>query len=413
MSTQAPEAPVAAATSTPAEPTPVVSTQNDTGTMDRFEQFKASANAPAPQPVKAEPVKAEPAKVEEPATPAKANPLDDVAPATTDKTFNLPLDDEDEPVVSEDKGEDLPDNIKDGTPQAAAFRTLRKEKQEIARQRDAFQSELDQLKSRSTELEGERGIREELEQKVKEYEEKLNVTNIEKSPVFQKAVTEPAREIGKATEKFADQYGVDLRQLDQVFDIADEDKRKAAFRELFSGIDIDPEDGMGIRILANEFRTIVSKRDEILSDTEKTLAELEAIQTRQQEREAVLRAEERRTTTKQLADHVVRKLPILKALEGFDFDKVMQETGETDLDVLDVPNKAYNSMAGKALPKVVTQYQKALKQIEELSDEIEKIKQSSPRPGGSMPVSVGQANAAAAAEGETVAERFARQWGKR
>jgi len=414
MSTELAEAPAAAAvsTATATEPTPVVSTQNDIGTLDRLEQFKAALNTPAPAPVENKAPAQEPAATPAPAAKPSKDPLGDIAPEPTDKTFNLPLDDEDDAPVATDEKEDLPDNIKEGTPQAAAFRTLRKEKQEIARQRDAFQAELDQLKTRSTELEGERTIREELEQKVKEYEAKLNVTRIEDSPVFQKAVTEPARKIGEATEKFASQYGVDLRQLDQVFDIADEGKRKVAFRELFSGMDIDPEDGMEIRALAKEFRTIVGKRDEILADSEKTLAELEAIQQRQHEREAALRADERRVTTKQVADHTLRKLPILKALEGFDFDKAAQGVGETDLDSLDLPNKAYNSMAGQALPKLAKAYQQAMKQLEEMSDELEKIRNSSPRPGGSMPVSVSKTASSVSAEGETVVDRFKKTFGR-
>jgi len=412
MSTEAPEAPAAAAVSTPTEPTPVVNSQPDTGTMDRFEQFKAALNKPAPAPVENKAPAQEPAPTPAPAAKPSKNPLDDVAPEPTEKAFNLPLDDEDDAPVATDEKEELPDNIKEGTPQAVAFRTLRKEKQEIARQRDAFQAELDQLKTRSTELEGERAIREELEQKVKEYEAKLNVTRIEDSPVFQKAVTEPARKIGEATEKFANQYGVDLRQLDQVFDIADEGKRKAAFRDLFSGMDIDPEDGMEIRALAKEFRTIVNKRDEILADSEKTLAELEAIQQRQHEREAALRADERRATTKQVADHTLRKLPILKALEGFDFNKAAESVSETDLDSLDLPNKAYNTMAGQALPKLAKAYQQALQQIEGLSDELEKIRNSSPRPGGSMPVSVGKTSSSAPTEGETVVDRFKKTFGR-
>lgn len=384
----------------------------ETSFADRFAAFQANESK-SPEP--AAPAAPEPTPVAEAPEPKHSvtnTPLDTVETPKDDKSFNLPIDSDDmddtaEP--SETDGSDLPSNIKEGTPQAMAFRTLRKEKQEIARQRDAFQAELDQIKARSTELEGERTIREELEQRVKEYEAKLNITRIEESPVFQKAVSEPARVIGEKTAAIAEQYGIDLNNLDAVFDIADEMKRKQGFKELLSGIDIDPEDNLELRAMAKEYRTIVAKKAEILANSEKTLAELEVIQTKQAEREAAIRAEERRGTTKQIGEHITRKLPVLKTLANFDYDAVVGEVAETDLTALDTQNQAYNTIAGKALPKLAKAYGDAMKQVEAMSDELEKIRRSSPRPGGSMPMAPG--GTASGAEGGDFLDRFKKTFG--
>jgi hypothetical protein len=403
MTTEAPAA--EAATQTAPETTPVETPASDF--MERFEQFKSTGGKPAPEPEAPAP-EAKPATAPEPVK-TTGTPVDDVETEPEEKGFNLPLDAEDEETEPEEKGEDLPPNIKEGTPQAVAFRALRKEKQEIARQRDAYQAELDQLKSRSTEFEGERTIREELEAKVKEYEAKLAITRIEDSPVYQKAVMEPYSKIADATAKFADQYGIELRDLDKVFDIADDAKRKEGFKNLLSGLDIDPEDQLEIRTLAKEFRAITAKREEILSDSEKTLAELEAIQAKQNERDAAIRAEERRSTTKQIAEHTTRKLPMLKAIEGFDYDSVAAKVAETDLAKLDMPNQAYNAIAGQTLPKLAKAYQATLKQIEQLTDELEKIRRSAPRPGGTM--ARPPETAGVAPEGESVVDRFRKTFG--
>jgi hypothetical protein len=408
MTTEAPAA-ESATTSAP-ETTPVETPESDF--MSRFEQFKQSGGVPAPALAPAPEPEPEPEPKPEPAPkPTKkvtGTPLDDVEPEKGDDEFNLPLGEDDEEPPVDDK-EELPSNIKEGTPQAVAFRALRKEKQEIARQRDAYQTELEQIKARSTELEGERTIREELEAKVKEYEAKLAITRIEESPVYQKAVMEPYSKIADATEKFATQYGVALRDLDKVFDIADDTKRKEGFKILLSGLDIDPEDQLEIRALAKEYRSITAKREEILSNSEKTLAELEAIQKEQNEREAAIKAEERRGTTKQVAEYLTRKLPVLKSLEGFDYDKASEEVAETDLSSLDAPNQAYNAIAGKALPKVTRAYRAALAQVEQLTDELEKIRRSAPSPGRSMPVPPGGSNQPV--EGESVVERFKKTFG--
>lgn len=398
------------------EATPVTPTEATTPTTDiaqRFNQFReggSPAPVAAPAPALEPTPKPEPAPAPKPdAKPATGTPLDDATVEPDSKSFNLPLDDDsDEPEPTADT-EELPSNIKDGTPQAVAFRALRKEKQEIARQRDTFQTELEQFKSKATELEGERTIREELEAKVKEYEAKLAITRIEESPVYQKAVTEPYVKIADATAKFAEQYGVDLRELDKVFDIADDSKRKEGFKNLLSGLDIDPEDQLEIRTLAKEFRTIAAKRDDILADSEKTLTELEAIQTKQTERDAAIRAEERRATTKQLADHITRKLPVLKTLAGFDYDAVVAKVTDTDPATIDLANQAYNAIAGQALPKMTKAYQEALRQIEQLSDDMEKIRNSSPRPDSSMPVSPEKPSSVT--QGGTIADRFRSTFG--
>jgi hypothetical protein len=134
-----------------------------------------------------------------------------------------------------------------------------------------------------------------------------------------------------------------------------------------------------MRALAKEVLPLKARREELLANADKALAELDATKTRA-EQEATLRAaEERKETVDKVAKHITTKLPFLKSLEGVDFDELVSSVKESDFNALDTPNKAYSQIAAQLLPQVIRSYDKAIKEVERLSDDIAKYRKQTPR----------------------------------
>jgi hypothetical protein len=402
--------------STPtAEPPPVEEIPDVENSFREFQnQMKAAAAAvqPEPEPAPEPEPEPEPAPEPEKIRKAVAKPLENVEPVKgDDPAFKLPIDDPDEedeqPTADE---EELPAHIKEGTAQAAAFRTMRKEKAEISRQLAAEREELQKYRSQVTELEGERIRREELETKLKEYETRLQVTRLEESDVFKSQVEKPLKDIASRANKIADRYGIETEALYTALETPDEDARRNLLKKLESGLDMDVDDKVEIRQLAKELLPLLTKRDELYTNADAALAELQALDERRAAEQAAARADERREATRQVADHLTRKIPILKSLEGFRFDDIVGSVAETDPDALDTHNKVYNALAGQALPKLVSRYAKAMSQIQDLSDELASYQAATPRPGAG-----GDPRPPADSDDDElpIAEKFRRDFGKR
>jgi hypothetical protein len=71
------------------------------------------------------------------------------------------------------------------------------------------------------------------------------------------------------------------------------------------------------------------------------------------------------------------KLPFLKS-ESFSLDPVKTTVAETDFDAADTTVKAYNAVAGQLVPQLARAYDTALKEIETLTDELEKYRKTTP-----------------------------------
>jgi small-conductance mechanosensitive channel len=320
---------------------------------------------PEPKPVKT--VKA--------ADPIKE--LDNAAPQDDPDSMNLPIDDV-EPEPSESESSD--DNPYDkGTPQHRRFEQFRKENGSLKTELDAERQTRTQLETRVKEIEAAAARAEELEEKIKGYEAKITVSNLTESEAYKEQIAKPLINILERSDAIADSYGIDRDKLAETLEISDEKARKAAFKELTSGFDIDPDDALEMRALAKEVQPLKARREELLANADKALAELEATKTRSEQEQTLRAAEERKETVDKVAKHITTKLPFLKTLDGVDFDGLVDSVKESDFNALDTPNKAYSQIAAQLLPKLVRSYDAAIKEVERLSDDLSKYKKQTPR----------------------------------
>ena len=304
-------------------------------------------------------------------TPAvtSTTPLDAVKPPEDD--FMLPTDKlesvETEPIAKEVKN-----------PAGYRIQELNKEiKEKLTPRISELEQTVTQREARILELQGLAARSSELETKLKDMETEISVVRLERTEAFQKEIEQPRKACEDKIKEFASAYGLDTRELFAAVVEADPGKRKAAIRALTSGLDIDRDDDDVLRDAVKDAHAIFAKQDELYANADKALAELEARKQQEGEASAAVRAEERVRAADIVATRVSKALPFLKDI----VDSVVGVVKESDPDVLDVHNKAYNHLAGVALPKLATQYASVVAERDALLDEIASYQKSGARVG--------------------------------
>ena len=348
---------------------------------------------------------------EKPATPTPADPmerLDEVAKeANPGDPIELPTDliDDEKPSTTADP-EDKDNPYAPGSPQHARFRDMRKEAASLKATLDTEKQSRAQAEAQLKEFEAKAARTEELEAKVKEYESKLTLTDIKESPAYQEMVVKPLSDIIQRSDALAERIGVDPDDLANALEIADDRERRAKFKELTSGLDIDPDDHYEMRELASKVQPLRAKRDEIMANADTALAELNEQRTRQQQAELLKAAESRKATVDQVAERLTSKLPFLKSMDGVNFEEIVGKVKSTDPGAVPEHLREYNTVAGELLPHFIKKYAQLNKTVEELSDDLAAYRKQSPR----MTPDSGSSRDTAD-DDDGILERFKKQFG--
>lgn len=315
-----------------------------------------------------------PVVAEEKPAPVVEDPLKEIDKAADPDQSKLPIDD----LAVDDDVEDVPSSDKAG-------RRIQELKAEIKTSYKPRITELEQQiaerDARLLELKGGSEELEKLRETIKSYETEMSVVKLERTPAFIKEVTEPFDAIQTKTDSIIEQYDLDSKAVYAAFAEPDEGKRRAALKEVTSGLEIDVDDAVELRSLARDVQPLYAKRDELYANADKALAELGARAEQETAAQALARAEERGKATDLVASRVTKALPFLKDLIT---DELVGAVKDTDQDALDPQNKAYNHLAGVTLPKLASQYSKVLAERDKLLDEIASYQKSSARVGDGL-----------------------------
>lgn len=344
-----------------------------TAASERSNKAKA-APAAAPEPVKA----AAPAPVKAAAAPATkaADPLDAAAAEVLDPNVTrLPFDDIEDETPSDEEPKSTDERVGRRiellkTEIKATWKPKVAELEETIKQRD----------SRLAELEAFAKEREELVEKVKNYEAEMAVTKLERTPAFIKEVAEPEERIVGNAMKIIEHYGLNEKAIFAALEEPDAMKRSAAFKAATSGLDVDPDHAYELRKLADEAQVVLAKKNDLYANADKALAELSVHAEKETAAQAVARAEERGKATDLVANRVIAKLPFLADIVKGVTDTVK----ETNFDSLDPQKQAYNVMMGEALPKLAVAHAKLQAQYDAALDEIASYTKASPRVDGGL-----------------------------
>lgn len=347
--------PVATALEAVAPATPETGSTN--GILAAMEAFQATVSAPPPAA---------------PDTPPPAEPV------TPDP----------EPVKAE-TDPDLADLPPDATTQEAkdTWKTLKQTKKQLAEQ-----------------LENERKLRLEYEEKVKkaseppppdpevearlarmaELERKIAMVDIEATEAYQTNVIAPAREIEKAVELIVKSYDGTDDQVTAILHAYAETNLKAR-REKLADLtaDMDPVDAADIRTKANQFHELINKRDQLKADAVNALKEAKAQEERKRDQMTQM---ERAAYKASVAEAKARLTAALKDRFGESIVTALDTAAESvsgDRFEFSDPNvKAFAALSAAALPTIVSAFNQLKAEKAELEATLAAYDKAAPKPGG-------------------------------
>jgi hypothetical protein len=318
--------------------------------------------APAPEPVTPEPAKADP-----PADPVKE--LNEEDPTKS----KLPIEEEDEAEPTEPE----PTGDKAGK----RIQALKEEIKTIYKPKlTELETTLQTKEARIAELEATAAKASELEAKIAQYEKEMSVVRLEQTTEFQEMVTKPLKEMSDKVSSIAEAYEIDAAKLVAAVAEPDETKRRALFKDLTSGVDVDLDHQIELRNIAARTHEIYAKEDELYKNADGALAELAARREGETAAQAAARAEERAKASDVAASAITKALPFLNEL----MPDITKKVKDTPLETLDPTRAAYNALAGEILPKVKKQLTDLTNERDSLLDELSSYRKATPRVGGTM-----------------------------
>jgi hypothetical protein len=135
---------------------------------------------------------------------------------------------------------------------------------------------------------------------------------------------------------------------------------------------------MKIYALAEKLPAIMEQRERLQANSSAALAELDARREAAEAERVLEEAKTRKAAVELVATRVTAKLPFLKESDKFALDSVKEKIADTNFDALDPTTKAYNAYAGHLVPQLAKAYVTVMKEIESLTDELDKYKKAKP-----------------------------------
>jgi DNA repair exonuclease SbcCD ATPase subunit len=350
---------------------------------------EAAVEAPeaveAPTNIDALPDATEPASFEASLEAAFAN-MDqataDPEPPTADPEPELV---EQEPEVQDtDPIESLTDNIGDEwTPKAAnRFKELKTELKTNRSELDHLRQQSTEYQSKIQELTGlvENKDVEQLQERLAQYEQQQALTNLEQTPAYHQAVSQPLEALVEQADQIADKYEVDSDALIDVLSLDDPQQQEERLSELMPNA--SDRDKARIYRIMEDIDPILQRREYLYSNADAALAEAKQLQEQQQAASAAENAQLRQNITRNVVERVQQKLPFLSGIDGLDMSSIQQKASETDPSVLHPVDHAYNAVSAQVFPTVVRQYLEMRKEVESLTDRLAEYEEAEPAMSG-------------------------------
>ena len=352
---------------------------------------EAAVEAPeaveAPTNIDALPDATEPSSFESSLEAAFAN----MDQATSDPEPPTP-DPESEPVAAEpvaeiqdtDPIENLTDNIGDEwTPKAAnRFKELKTELKTNRSELDMLRQQSTEYQSKIQELTGlvENKDVEQLQEKLAQYEQQQALTNLEQTPAYYQAVSQPLEALVEQADQIADKYEVDSDALIDVLSLDDPQEQEEQLSHIMPNA--SDRDKAKIYRIMEDIDPILQRREHLYSNADAALAEAKQLEQQQQAASAADNAQLRQNITRNVVERVQQKLPFLSGIEGLDMSSIQQKASETDPSVLHPVDHAYNAVSAQVFPTVVRQYLEMRKEVESLTDRLAEYTDAEPAMSG-------------------------------
>jgi len=294
---------------------------------------------------------------------------------------------EPEPVAEvrdTDPIESLTDNIGDEwTPKAAnRFKELKTELKTNRSELDMLRQQSTEYQSKIQELTGlvENKDVEQLQERLAQYEQQQAMTNLEQTPAYHQAVSQPLEALVEQADQIADKYEVDSDALIDVLSLDDPQEQEEQLSELMPNA--SDRDKAKIYRIMEDIDPILQRREHLYANADAALAEAKQLEERQQAASAAENAQLRQNITRNVVERVQQKLPFLSGIDGLDMSSIQQKASETDPSVMHPVDHAYNAVSAQVFPTVVRQYLEMRKEVESLTDRLAEYEDAEPAMSG-------------------------------
>jgi hypothetical protein len=311
----------------------------------------------------------------------------DQATAEPEPVADEPESVEPEPVAEvqdTDPIESLTDDIGDDwTPKAAnRFKELKTELKTNRSELDTLRQQSAEYQSKIQELTGlvENKDVEQLQERLAQYEQQQALTNLEQTPAYQQAVSQPLEALVEQADQIADKYEIDSDALIDVLSLDDPQEQEEQLSELMPNA--SDRDKARIYRIMEDIDPILQRRENLYANADAALAEAKQLQEQQQAAIAAENAQLRQNITRNVVERVQQKLPFLSGIDGLDMSAIQQKASETDPSVMHPVDHAYNAVSAQVFPTVVRQYLEMRKEVESLTDRLAEYEEAEPAMSG-------------------------------
>ena len=291
-------------------------------------------------------------------------------------------------VQDTDPIESLTDDIGDDwTPKAAnRFKELKTELKTNRSELDMLRQQSTEYQSKIQELTGlvENKDVEQLQERLAQYEQQQALTNLEQTPAYHQAVSQPLEALVEQADQIADKYEVDSDALIDVLALDDPQEQEEQLSELMPNA--SDRDKARIYRIMEDIDPILQRREHLYSNADAALAEAKQLEEQQQAASAAENAQLRQNITRNVVERVQQKLPFLNGIDGLDMSAIQQKASETDPSVLHPVDHAYNAVSAQVFPTVVRQYLEMRKEVESLTDRLAEYEEAEPAMSGQTKV---------------------------
>jgi hypothetical protein len=265
------------------------------------------------------------------------------------------------------------------TPKAAhRFQQLKAELKQTRSELEELRQDRVVKESKLQELSGLADAKnyEELEAKVRTYEQKQMLTDLESTQVYKDAVAEPINRLVEGARDIAEKYGVDSDALLDALAMDDETAQEEALSDLLAGA--SDRDKARVYRIVEDLTPIFAKRAELYANVAEALSEAKLVEEERTNLQAAERARERTNVTGVVAKRIAEKVPFITTFAGVDLAKLSEAASAVDPAAISPVDGAYNALSGKLFPVFVREYASLQKELDNLTTRLAAYERAEP-----------------------------------
>lgn len=297
------------------------------------------------------------------------------------------------------------------TPQAArAFERVKGQRAALKAELDQVQAQAAAYEAQINELKGAlvgEGTIEELQARVREFEQQRMFTDLEGTLAYQEAIQKPLQLCVDALDSIAERAGVKGEVLFEIITSEPDpenppeyDANGLPFMSKDQKIEMllakaTPRDRAAVFATLNQVEVLMDKRNQMFQNVEQAFREAQELEQVRQQQSAAEAAKYRRQVTEAVVGRLAERIPFLQDMPGLDLGKLKEEIAAVDYKTLHPVDAQYQAAASKLFPAVVNDLFRAQAEVESLLSRLAEYEQAEPGAG----VSITSANPGASVRG--------------